>query len=135
MGVEVHHTFVSPLTPDSEHLIEQAASAECAAAGTRLDELLRGRRLVLRVDRIEPAKNLLRGFWAFDEMLRMRPDLRGEVVLLALAYKSRSTLLEYLAYGAEVEQAARRVNDTGRPTTGPPSFSTWPTTPAARSRR
>ena len=61
----------------------------------------------VRVDRIEPAKNLLRGFWAFDEMLRMRPELRGEVVLLALAYASRSTLPEYLAYGAEVEHAAR----------------------------
>ena len=68
--------------------------------------------MVLRVDRIEPAKNLLRGFWAFDEMLRMRPELRGEVVLLALAYASRSSLPEYLAYGAEVEHAAQRVNDT-----------------------
>ena len=68
--------------------------------------------MVLRVDRIEPAKNLLRGFWAFDEMLHMRPELRGEVVLLALAYASRSSLPEYLAYGAEVEHAAQRVNDT-----------------------
>jgi trehalose 6-phosphate synthase len=102
---------VSPLTPDSEHLIEQAASSECTAAGERLEELLRGRRMVLRVDRIEPAKNLLRGFWAFDEMLRLRPELRGEVVLLALAYASRSTLPEYLAYGAEVEQTVRFVND------------------------
>ena len=58
-------------------------------AGERLEELLAGRRMVLRVDRIEPAKNLLRGFWAFDEMLRMRPELRGKVVMLALAYTSR----------------------------------------------
>ena len=56
-----HHTFVSPLTPDSDHLIERAASASAQAAGERLEELLRGRRMVLRVDRIEPAKNLLRG--------------------------------------------------------------------------
>ena len=61
---------------------------------------------------MEPAKNLLRGFWAFDEMLRMRPSLVGEVVMLALAYPSRQTLPEYLAYAAEVEQAVRRVNDT-----------------------
>ncbi len=108
----MHHTFVSPLTPDSEHLVERAASPECLAAGERLEELLAGSRMVLRVDRIEPAKNLLRGFWAFDEMLRMRPELRGQVVLLALAYASRSSLPEYLAYGAEVEQAARQVNDT-----------------------
>ncbi len=112
MGVDPGYTFVSPLTPDTDHLVEQAASAQCVAAGGRLEELLGGRRMILRVDRIEPAKNLLRGFWAFDEMLRMRPELRGEVVLLALAYASRSSLPEYLAYGAEVEQAARRVNDT-----------------------
>ena len=110
-GVDAGHTFVSPLTPDSDHFVEQAASAECRAAGARLDELLGGRRMVLRVDRIEPAKNLLRGFWAFDEMLRMRPELRGQVVLLALAYASRSTLPEYLAYAAEVEQTVQRVND------------------------
>jgi trehalose 6-phosphate synthase len=111
MGVHPRATFVSPLTPDSEHLREWAGSEECRAAGERLEALLRGKRMVLRVDRIEPAKNLLRGFWAFDEMLRMRPELRGEVVLLALAYASRSSLPEYLAYGAEVEQAARRVNE------------------------
>jgi trehalose 6-phosphate synthase len=111
-GVPPRHTFVSPLTPDPDYLAERTASAECVSAGERLDDLLRGRRMVLRVDRLEPAKNLLRGFWAIDELLRMRPELRGDVVLLALAYGSRQTLPEYLAYGAEVEQAARRVNDT-----------------------
>jgi trehalose 6-phosphate synthase len=111
-GVDPGRTFVSPLTPDPHHLAERAASAECVSAGERLDQLLRGRRMVLRVDRIEPAKNLLRGFWAFDELLRARPDLRGQVVLLALAYSSRPSLAEYLAYRAEVEHAARRVNDT-----------------------
>ena len=67
---------------------------------------------MVRVDRMEPAKNLLRGFWAFDELLRMRPELRGEVVLLALAYPSRQTLPEYLAYAAEAEETVRRVNET-----------------------
>ena len=47
-----------------------------------------------------------------DELLRDRPDLRGQVVLLALAYASRQDLPEYLAYGTEVELAARRVNET-----------------------
>ncbi|HTZ08088.1 MAG TPA: trehalose-6-phosphate synthase [Acidimicrobiales bacterium] len=111
-GVPAPRTYVSPLTPAPDHLAERAASPECVAAGERLEELLRGRRMVLRVDRIEPAKNLLRGFWAFDELLRLQPRLRGSVVLLALAYPSRQTLPEYLAYGAEVEQVARYVNET-----------------------
>jgi trehalose 6-phosphate synthase len=70
------------------------------------------RRLILRVDRIEPSKNLLRGFWAFDEMLRSHPEWRGRVVMLALAYPSRETLADYLAYGTEVAHGAERVNDT-----------------------
>jgi len=111
LGVDVGHSFVSPLTPDAEQLLERAASAACASAGERLEEVLGGRRLVVRVDRMEPAKNLLRGFWAVDELLRARPDLRGEMVLLALAYPSRQTLPEYLAYAAEVEETVRRVND------------------------
>jgi trehalose 6-phosphate synthase len=111
LEVDVGHTFVSPLTPDPDVLAEKAASAECHTAGERLQELLGDRRLIVRVDRMEPAKNLLRGFWAVDELLRARPDLVGAVVMLALAYPSRETLPEYLAYAAEVEQTARRVND------------------------
>ena len=67
---------------------------------------------IVKVDRVEPSKNLLRGFWAFDELLRNRPDWRGRVVHAALAYSSRQDLPEYLAYGTEVELAARTVNET-----------------------
>jgi len=110
-GVEAPRTFVSPLAPDPDYLAERAASPRCVAAGRRIEEMLGGRRMVLRVDRVDPAKNLLRGFWAFDELLRARPEFRGEVVLMAMAYLSREGLPEYLAYGAEVEHAAQRVND------------------------
>jgi trehalose 6-phosphate synthase len=110
-GVRPGHTFVSPLTPDPDMMAARAASPACAAAGEQLDRLVGGRRLIVRVDRMEPAKNLLRGFWAMDELLTARPSLAGEVVLLALAYPSRQSLAEYLAYAAEVEHTARRVNE------------------------
>ncbi len=111
-GVTAPRTFVAPLASDADHLAARAASPACAAALDRLAPLIGNRRLILRVDRMEPSKNLLRGFWAYDELLRTHPRLRGEVVFLALAYTSRQTLPEYLAYGTEVEEAARRVNDT-----------------------
>ena len=114
MGVDPGRTFVSALVPDAEVLAERAAGEECAAARRRLDEEIGDRRLLLRVDRIEPSKNLLRGFWALDEVLRARPDLRGRFVMLAHAYNSRQTLAEYLAYGNEVEHAAARLNETWR---------------------
>lgn len=112
LGVEPGPTFVSPLAPDPHDLAERVASAACQAARAHIDDWVGDRRLVLRVDRIEPSKNLLRGFWAFDELLRGHPEWRGKVVMLALAYASRETLAEYLAYRTEVENAAGRVNDT-----------------------
>ncbi len=103
-------TFVASLGPDPHDLARVARSDACRAAGSWLDDRLGDRRLVLRVDRVEPSKNLLRGFLAFDELLDRRPDLREKVVFLALVYPSREGLAEYLAYRTEVETMAERVN-------------------------
>jgi trehalose 6-phosphate synthase len=110
-AVQVPPTFVSPLASDPDHVRRQAAEAAAGPAAERVRALVGDRRMVLRVDRMEPSKNLLRGFWAFDELLDLHPELRGEVVFVALAYGSRQTLPQYLAYGAEAQQAAQVVND------------------------
>ena len=104
-------TFVSPLAPDHDDINAVAESSECAEEGAALDELLGGRRLILRVDRIELSKNLLRGFLAYEELLRMRPEWRGHVVFAAFVYPSREGLPEYLAYRQEVETLAARINN------------------------
>ena len=52
-------------------------SEDCARELTRLEAAVGHRRLIVRVDRMELSKNVLRGFWAFDELLQSRPDLRG----------------------------------------------------------
>lgn len=111
LGVDPGRTFVSPLTPDAASLAARAASPECEEARRQLDELLDDRLLVARVDRVEPSKNLLRGFWAFDELLARRSDLRGRLVMVAHAYSSRQSLADYLAYANEVEHTAARVNE------------------------
>ncbi|MGH9224360.1 MAG: alpha,alpha-trehalose-phosphate synthase (UDP-forming) [Acidimicrobiales bacterium] len=103
-------TFVSPLSPDHDDIASIAHEADCEAELARLDDLLGTRRLIVRVDRIELSKNLLRGFWAFDELLRTRPEWRGQVVFAALVYPSRETLPEYLAYRREVESVAKVIN-------------------------
>jgi trehalose 6-phosphate synthase len=104
-------TYVAPLGPHPAALEEESASDAVAAARERLEALVEGRRLVVRVDRVELSKNILRGLWAFDELLEARPEWRGRVTLLALAYPSREALAEYLAYRAEVEHAVDRLND------------------------
>jgi trehalose 6-phosphate synthase len=111
-GVAVPATFVSPLAPEPSQLAERIGAPGVASAAKRLSDLVGDCTAIVKVDRVEPSKNLLRGFWAMDELLRIRPDLRGRVILLALAYASRQDLPEYLAYGTEVELAAKRVNET-----------------------
>ena len=66
--------------------------------------------MILRVDRVELSKNLLRGFHAYDELLARHPEWRGRVVFVALVYPSREGLSEYLAYRQEVEGLIERIN-------------------------
>jgi trehalose 6-phosphate synthase len=103
-------TFVSPLSADPASLETEAASEACATAVEVLRAETGGRRIILRVDRMEPSKNIVRGMLAFEELLIERPEWRGEVVHVAMAYPSREGLAEYLAYGAEVVHVAERIN-------------------------
>ena len=67
--------------------------------------------LIVRVDRIDPSKNIVRGFHAFALLLERHPELHGEVGMLALLAPSRQNIPAYAEYAAAVEAAAREVND------------------------
>ena len=75
-----------------------------------LDESLHGGQLLLRVDRTDPSKNIVRGFLAYDLMLTEHPELHGEVQFLALLQPSRQDVPEYAAYLADIGAAATAVN-------------------------
>jgi trehalose 6-phosphate synthase len=107
---EAGRTFVAPAAADHLDIEKVAASEECAQELAALEEAVGDRHLIVRVDRIELSKNLLRGFLAFDDLLRGRPDLVGRVVFGAFIYPSREGLPEYMAYRQEVEGLAARVN-------------------------
>jgi trehalose 6-phosphate synthase len=109
-GLRPPRTFVSPLGPDADVLAVEAAAADCAAAAEKLQAEVGRRRTIVRSDRMEPSKNIVRGMLAFEELLTAHPEWRGEVVHVALAYPSRQGLAEYLAYGAEVVHTAERIN-------------------------
>jgi len=110
-GARIAPTFVAPLGPDADALTTVAGSPETAAASAELAELLGDRRLLLRVDRVDPSKNVVRGFAAFDLLLERRPEWRERVVFVARMNPSRESLAEYLGYRNEVEQAVARVNE------------------------
>ncbi len=103
-------TFVSPAATDVHDLRQVAASEACRRELAWLEGEVGDRKLIVRVDRIELSKNVLRGFWAFDELLERRPDMRGSVVFAAMVYPSRLGLAEYQAYGQEVQALAARLN-------------------------
>ncbi len=102
---------MAPLGPDPEDLTSTVGSAACQAATDDLVRRVGDRQLVVRVDRVELSKNLVRGFLAFGELLERWPEHRGRVVFAACVYPSREGLAEYLAYRVEVEAVARRINE------------------------
>jgi trehalose 6-phosphate synthase len=67
--------------------------------------------LVLRVDRTDPSKNVVRGFRAFGLMLERHPELRGRVRMLALLDPSRQDIPEYADYVAAIEREAATLGD------------------------
>jgi trehalose 6-phosphate synthase len=104
-------SFVSSLGPDVAALEEVARTPAARAAASALADAVGERLVIVRTDRIEPSKNIVRGFLAFDRLLEARAGLRGRVVFVAMVYPSRQGLAEYLAYGNEIEQAVARIND------------------------
>jgi trehalose 6-phosphate synthase len=96
-----HH----PISIDPDEFDALGAGEDVRAAEA---ELLEGRpeQLVVRVDRADPAKNIVRGFRAFALLLDEHPEWRGRVQLLARLDPSRERVPEYAAYRSELEQAA-----------------------------
>jgi trehalose 6-phosphate synthase len=95
--------------------IDVAATRRIAgsrAGRRRADELLAqsAERVVVRVDRLEPSKNIIRGFVAFEMLLERHPSLRGRTTFLAFLVPSRTGIREYRDYGRKVQDAADRIN-------------------------
>ncbi len=109
-----HTTHVRdfPISIDVEALRQLAASSEVTEHRSELNGVVGDQRLILRIDRIEPSKNIVRGFLAFEEMLELYPEHRGQVKFLALLVPSRMDVGEYQAYLDELMAAAGRVNAT-----------------------
>ncbi len=107
---------VTPLGVDGDELRRRAEAADVASRMQLLSEQVEGRRLLLRIDRTELSKNIVRGLESHRELLRMHPEVHGEVVHLAFAYPSRHDLPEYREYTAAVQRMASDISEEfGRP--------------------
>lgn len=103
---------VHPLGVDGPDLRARAARPDVEARLDTVRELVgEGRQLLLRIDRTELSKNIVRGLAAYRELLRTRPQWRGRVVHLAFAYPSRHDLPVYREYTAAVQRIAAEIVD------------------------
>jgi trehalose 6-phosphate synthase len=103
------HVRTYPISIDPDATRRVAASR---GARRRADQLLGGTReqVIVRVDRLEPSKNILRGFLAYEALLQRNPRLRGHLSFLAFLVPSRTGLREYSHYGRMVQSAVDRIN-------------------------
>jgi trehalose 6-phosphate synthase len=101
---------VYPISIDVESLRKSTVEDEVTRATRKVLQWRGDRKLLLRVDRAELSKNIVRGFDAYEAFLRARPDWRGKVVFLAHLNPSRTDMPEYRAYVTECRAVARRIN-------------------------
>ena len=65
---------------------------------------------ILRADRAEPSKNIIRGFLAFDRFLEMHPEFRDRVNFIAITQPSRMDVAEYQKYLDDISAIVGRIN-------------------------
>jgi trehalose 6-phosphate synthase len=100
----------APISVDPAEFDELAESDAVLAAEREIVES-RLEKLVVRVDRTDPSKNIVRGFRAFELYLDAHPEMHRRVRMLALLDPSRQDIPEYAEYLGAIEREARRVND------------------------
>ncbi len=99
-----------PISIDAAGLSQFARSPEVEQYKRRLEPLL-GEQTIVRVDRSEPSKNIVRGLRAWELLLERHPEYRGRVTLLQFLVPSRSELGVYQTYTDEVFELVDSIND------------------------
>ncbi len=85
-----------------------------SAAGKRAAESIKpllADKTIMRVDRIEPTKNIVRGFQAYGDVLSKHPELYGHVTFIAFLVPSRQTLPAYRRFDSDVRSIIEEINN------------------------
>jgi trehalose 6-phosphate synthase len=89
---------------------EELAQSEEVLEGEESVKNLAGK-LLLRVDRMDLSKNIVRGFHAYDRMLERYPQMREQVTFLARCQPSRGDIPEYARYAEDIQNVAGEINE------------------------
>jgi trehalose 6-phosphate synthase len=107
------YTEVYPAVLSPEYILSVAQSYDAEASGRSVqlqDYMEKHQKIILRVDRVEPTKNIIRGFQAYENLLQSHPELHECVTFLALLTPSREGLAAYNAYESQVKEMIAHIN-------------------------
>jgi len=76
-----------------------------------LERTYRGQKLILTVDRLDPAKGLLERLEAYEQLLSSDPHLHEAITMLMLVIPSREEVPEYQELKQRIERTVGRIND------------------------
>jgi trehalose 6-phosphate synthase len=100
----------------------------------RIADLAEGRRAVVRVDRLDLWKNHLRGFAAFDELLRRHLPAAADLWFLVVLTPTRYRSPRHRAYETACHEAVARLNDAASALGRPEAVTLLYPDPAAEHR-
>lgn len=101
-----------PISIDVEKVQSLAGTDETQLWKSQLVNFISDRKLILRVDRIEPSKNIIRGLKAYRAFLESHPEHHGKVQMIGLLVPSRMEVEEYQDYMQQIMAEAGMINAT-----------------------
>jgi len=99
-----------PISIDAKKLETLGEEPQTHLLKTQLYNFVGDRKLILRVDRIEPSKNILRGLEAYRTLLETHPEHRNKIQMMALLVPSRMEVDEYQDYLRDIMSEAGMIN-------------------------
>jgi len=99
-----------PIGIDYEEFVEGANSADAKNAHDRLIASVRGRKMLIGVDRLDYSKGLGERFDSFNRFLTDNPDRAKDVVLLQIAPPSRGDVQSYQQIREDLERKTGHIN-------------------------
>ena len=102
--------YAYPISIDVDSLDQLANEEETQAYIESIQNFTGNRKLIVRIDRVEPSKNIIRGLEAFRALLEQHPEHHGKVQMLALLVPSRMEVDEYQNYLQDIMALAGMMN-------------------------
>jgi trehalose 6-phosphate synthase len=99
-----------PISIDNDQVRKTAGSLKTSNYVRKLSALC-GHKTIVRVDRVDPSKNIVRGFEAFDKLFKQHPELIGEIKFLCFLVPSRTEIPEYASYVNTVLNTIDSINE------------------------